>query len=53
MPSNWDKIIGQQRVKNTLQTAIRNQRLSHAYLFWGNVDYELRSAAYSLLVVDQ
>ena len=37
MPSNWDKIIGQQRVKNTLQTAIRNQRLSHAYLFWGNV----------------
>jgi len=37
MHSNWDKIIGQQRVKNTLQTAIRHQRLSHAYLFWGNV----------------
>jgi len=36
MPSNWDNIIGQQRVKNTLQTAIRNRRLSHAYLFWGN-----------------
>ncbi len=37
MHSNWDKIIGQQRVKNTLQTAIRNQRVSHAYLFWGSV----------------
>lgn len=37
MHSNLDKIIGQQRVKNTLQTAIRNQRLAHAYLFWGNV----------------
>jgi DNA polymerase-3 subunit delta' len=37
MHSNWDKIIGQQRVKNTLQTTISNQRLSHAYLFWGNV----------------
>jgi DNA polymerase-3 subunit delta' len=37
MHSNWDKIIGQQRVKITLQTAIRHQRLSHAYLFWGNV----------------
>lgn len=37
MLSNWDKIIGQARVKKTLQTAIRNKRLSHAYLFWGNI----------------
>ncbi|MDP1677850.1 MAG: hypothetical protein Q8L88_13415 [Bacteroidota bacterium] len=37
MHSNWDKIIGQQRVKRTLQTAVHNERLSHAYLFWGNV----------------
>ncbi len=36
MPSNWDRVIGQHRVKEMLQTAIRNDRLAHAYLFWGN-----------------
>ncbi|MFA6439542.1 MAG: DNA polymerase III subunit [Bacteriovoracaceae bacterium] len=36
MPSNWDQVIGQSRVKQTLQTAISSQRLAHAYLFWGN-----------------
>lgn len=36
MPSNWDTVIGQHRVKTILQTAIRNQRLAHAYFFWGS-----------------
>ncbi len=36
MHSNWDTVIGQQRAKTTLQTTIRNRRLAHAYLFWGN-----------------
>lgn len=36
MLSNWNNVIGQQRAKTILQTAIRNQRLAHAYLFWGN-----------------
>lgn len=36
MPSNWDRVIGQERVKNVLRTALRNGRLAHAYLFWGN-----------------
>jgi DNA polymerase-3 subunit delta' len=35
MPSNWDRVIGQSRVKQTLQTAISAGRLAHAYLFWG------------------
>lgn len=34
--SNWNTIIGQERVKKILQTAIRNNRVAHAYLFWGN-----------------
>ncbi|MFA5833460.1 MAG: hypothetical protein WDA22_08285 [Bacteroidota bacterium] len=36
MHSNWKHIIGQHRVQWILQSAIRNQRLAHAYLFWGN-----------------
>jgi DNA polymerase-3 subunit delta' len=35
MPSNWDRVIGQSRVKQTLQSAIESGRLAHAYLFWG------------------
>ena len=34
--SNWNTVIGQERVKKILQTAIRNNRVAHAYLFWGN-----------------
>lgn len=36
MRSNWDHIIGQERVKGILQSAVTNQRLAHAYLFWGS-----------------
>ena len=36
MPSNFDSVIGQHRVKEILRNSIRNDRLAHAYLFWGN-----------------
>ncbi|MFZ4620467.1 MAG: ATP-binding protein [Bacteroidota bacterium] len=36
MHSNWDHIIGQNRVKEILRSAVNNQRLAHAYLFWGS-----------------
>jgi len=32
----WDRVIGQQRVKNILLSALRAERLPHAYLFFGN-----------------
>jgi DNA polymerase III subunit delta' len=32
----WNRIIGQERVKNILQKAIINERISHAYCLWGN-----------------
>lgn len=32
----WQRVIGQQRVKNILVSALRAQRLPHAYLFAGN-----------------
>lgn len=36
MPSNnWDRVIGQERAKKILRSAIRSGRLSHAYFFWG------------------
>ncbi len=31
----WNRIIGQDRIKNILQKAIIDQRISHAYCFWG------------------
>jgi DNA polymerase III subunit delta' len=31
----WNRIIGQDRIKNILQKAIIEQRISHAYCFWG------------------
>lgn len=31
----WKKIIGQNRVKNLLQKAIIENKISHAYCFWG------------------
>lgn len=34
--NNWERVIGQQRVKEILRATIRNNRLAHAYLFWGN-----------------
>ena len=36
MHSNWDRVIGQERVKKILKSAINHQRLAHAYLFWGD-----------------
>lgn len=32
----WHRVIGQQRVKNILRSALRTGRLAHAYLFAGN-----------------
>ncbi|MEK7672167.1 MAG: DNA polymerase III subunit delta, partial [Bacteroidota bacterium] len=32
----WNRVIGQYRVKNILLSALRAQRLPHAYLFIGN-----------------
>ncbi|MFN0157887.1 MAG: DNA polymerase III subunit delta' [Bacteroidota bacterium] len=32
----WPRVIGQHRVKNELLSALRNDRLPHAYLFYGN-----------------
>ncbi len=32
---SWNSIIGQQRVKNILQRAILENRIAHAYCFWG------------------
>lgn len=31
----WNSIIGQQRVKNILQRAVREGRIAHAYCLWG------------------
>jgi DNA polymerase-3 subunit delta' len=41
MPSNiggtiWPRVIGQERVKRILLSAMRSGRLPHAYLFYGN-----------------
>lgn len=36
MPSNWDRVIGQSRIKETMRSAIGGGRLAHAYLLWGN-----------------
>ncbi len=32
----WERVIGQDRVKNILSSALRSDRLPHAYLFAGN-----------------
>ncbi|MCK5571902.1 MAG: DNA polymerase III subunit delta' [Bacteroidetes bacterium] len=32
----WPTVIGQRRVKQVLLSALRNSRLAHAYLFYGN-----------------
>lgn len=32
----WDKLIGQDHAKDFLQTAIKDDRISHAYIFWGS-----------------
>ncbi len=36
MHSKFVSVIGQGRVKEILHTAMRNSRIAHAYLFWGN-----------------
>lgn len=33
---SWNRVIGQERVKNILRSTLRNGRLPHAYLFLGN-----------------
>lgn len=34
-PSLWPRVIGQARVKGLLLSAVRSERLAHAYLFFG------------------
>ncbi len=34
-PSNFDEVVGQQHIVKTLQNAIDNNKLAHAYLFCG------------------
>ncbi|MBR0137200.1 MAG: DNA polymerase III subunit gamma/tau [Erysipelotrichaceae bacterium] len=34
-PSNFDEVVGQQHIVKTLQNAIENNKLAHAYLFCG------------------
>ncbi|NUN70640.1 MAG: DNA polymerase III subunit [Bacteroidetes bacterium] len=36
MPSNWDRVIGQTRIKGILRSAVSGGRVAHAYLLWGN-----------------
>lgn len=31
----WDKLIGQDHAKEFLRTAIKDDKISHAYIFWG------------------
>ncbi len=33
--NSWDTVIGQRHAKALLAKAIEQQRLAHAYLFWG------------------
>ncbi|MCH7586495.1 MAG: DNA polymerase III subunit gamma/tau [Chloroflexi bacterium] len=34
-PKTWDEVVGQEHVIKTLRSAIKNERISHAYLFAG------------------
>ena len=34
-PGRWDQVIGQEHIVQTLQNAIRSDRIGHAYLFSG------------------
>ena len=34
-PNNFDEVIGQEIIKKTLENAIINNKISHAYLFTG------------------
>jgi DNA polymerase-3 subunit gamma/tau len=34
-PRQWDQVAGQEHIIHTLQNAIRNERIGHAYLFAG------------------
>lgn len=34
-PSNFDELVGQEYIKKTIMNAIKNERISHAYLFSG------------------
>lgn len=35
LPTLWPRVIGQARVKSLLLSAVRSERLAHAYLFYG------------------
>jgi len=35
-PQNFDEIIGQDHIRTTLQNALKNSRIAHAYLFTGS-----------------
>ena len=34
-PTSFDKVVGQDHIINTLENAIKNNRISHSYLFSG------------------
>lgn len=34
-PQNFDNLVGQEHIKNTLQNALKEDRVAHAYLFCG------------------
>ncbi len=34
-PSEWDAVVGQKTITDTLQQAITTGQLAKAYLFWG------------------
>lgn len=45
---SWAKIIGQERIKEILGRALKEQRLSHAYFFWGTEGTGKEAAALEL-----
>jgi DNA polymerase-3 subunit delta' len=32
---SWSSVIGQHRVKELLRRALHEEKIAHAYLFWG------------------
>ncbi|MEK9138888.1 MAG: hypothetical protein AAB393_17340, partial [Bacteroidota bacterium] len=48
---SWNRVIGQERVKLHLLSALRNDRLPHAYLFVGNEGVGKDAAALELAKV--
>lgn len=48
---SWDRIIGQTRVKQILISALRNNRLAHAYLFSGPIGVGKDAVAFEIAKV--